>query len=183
MGCVLSESLSDRMGLLPFWLWQGIAHGIVMFNHISQNYLIMNPIIHMLCAKGTPWVNSVDGSSWCVATPKCFQFTVMSFKSNRVANTTHQDETCNSLTQGCPETGSEGGTQCAMWSFPEASWTSEEMGRFAYPPTALQWRGPRSIELPGLTWDLGIKRFLVHPGFVHICLEHATACLERWRNP
>ena len=54
--------------------------------------------------------------------------------SNILANTTHQDETCNSLTQGCPETGSKGGTQCAMWRFSEASWTFEEVGRFAYPP-------------------------------------------------
>ena len=32
---------------------------------------------------------------------------------------THQDETCNSLTQGCPETGSKGGAQCALWCFSE----------------------------------------------------------------
>ena len=32
----------------------------------------------------------------------------------------HQDETCNSLTQGCPETGSNGGAQCALRCFSEA---------------------------------------------------------------
>ena len=49
MGYVLSESLSERAGFLPFLLWQRIAHDIVMFNQTSQNYLIMNSFVHMLC--------------------------------------------------------------------------------------------------------------------------------------
>lgn len=80
MGYVLSESLSERAGFLPFLLWQRIAHDIVMFNQTSQNYLTMNSFVHMLCDKGTLWVDFVDGSSWCVSTPKCSQFTMMSSK-------------------------------------------------------------------------------------------------------
>ena len=68
----------EKGRLLPFLLLQCILHDISMFNQTSQDYLIMNLFVHMLRHWDTLWTNFVDGSSWCVSTPKCPQFIVMS---------------------------------------------------------------------------------------------------------
>ena len=135
MGYVLSESLSERAGFLPFLLWQRIAHDIVMFNQTSQNYLTMNSFVHMLCDKGTLWVDFVDGSSWCVSTPKCSQFTMMSPKYLiywQIRHTRMKPYT------GMPRNGLEGRNPVCHVALLRSQLDLWRSGEVRLPPTALQ---------------------------------------------
>ena len=118
------------------WTWQVCCHAcsdstlpMILWCYTKHSKPISSWIhsYNMLCDKAHVLTNhpgvsqppNVHNSLWCHWT---------------IYDMTHQDETCNSLTQGGPEAGSKGGTKCAMQCFSEASGTFEEVGRFAYPP-------------------------------------------------
>ena len=121
MGCVLSESLSEslseRAGCCHSCSYSAFymifrcstKHHITISSWISLYICLVIGVRYewtlLMDHPGVAQPPNAFNSLWCHWT---------------IYDMTHQDEPCNSLTQACPETGSKGGTQCALWCFSEA---------------------------------------------------------------